>query len=223
MSCGDREKHAEEAGAAARAGKRVEAVASSAGASHEARRVSDTAASPAVRRASGAPALRKPASGAAASRPAPEDMTPDSILRELGYLSAVIRRSFRPAEGMGRPLQILVRLSLHEAAMAEGFAPRQMSQAELASAIGIRPQSVGPIVVRMEEDGLICRVPCSDDRRTILLELTEEGRMNASDARRAQCEFAEQTLAVLTDEERVHLAAAIMKLNTAVHERGDRL
>ncbi len=156
------------------------------------------------------------------SRVLPEDMTPDSILRELGYLSGVIRRSLRPAEGMGRTLQILIRLSLHEDAMSEGLAPHLMSQAELASSIGIRPQSVGPVLVDMEAQGLITRTPSASDRRTTRVALTDAGRESAADARRTQREFAEQTLSVLTDEERASLAAAVLKLNAAVRERGDR-
>ena len=110
-----------------------------------------------------------PAAAAPAARMTAEDMSPDTILRELGHLASVIRRTVRPLDGTNRTMQILVRLAMHEEAMADGFAKRRLSQADLASSIGIRPQSVGPVLVQLVDEGLIVREPSDDDRRTILL------------------------------------------------------
>ena len=156
---------------------------------------------------------------APAARLTAEDMSPDTILRELEHLASVIRRTVRPLDGTNRTMQVLVRLAMHEEAMADGFAKRRLSQADLASSIGIRPQSVGPVLVQLVDEGLIVREPSDDDRRTILLSLTDLGRDRAEDGRRMQREFAEETFSALTDEERVQFANAILKLNDDLRQR----
>lgn len=95
----------------------------------------------------------------------PADLSPDSIMREISRLGAVIQRAVRPRSDGGRPMQVLVRLALHESAMRDGFVQRELSQAELAELIGIRPQSIGPILVKLEEEGLIERRPSQADRQ----------------------------------------------------------
>ena len=147
---------------------------------------------------------------------APADLSPDSIMREISRLGAVIQRAVLPRSDGGRPMQVLVRLALHESAMRDGFVQRELSQAELAELIGIRPQSIGPILVKLEEEGLIERRPSQADRRSHLLALTDEGRAAAAKARELQAAYAEKALSVLTDEERIAFASAVVKLNDAL-------
>lgn len=146
----------------------------------------------------------------------PADLSPDSIMREISRLGAVIQRAVRPRSDGGRPMQVLVRLALHESAVRDGFVQRELSQAELAELIGIRPQSIGPILVKLEEEGLIERRPSQADRRSHLLALTDEGRAAAAKARELQAAYAEKALSVLTDEERIAFASAVVKLNDAL-------
>lgn len=146
----------------------------------------------------------------------PADLSPDSIMREISRLGAVIQRAVLPRSDGGRPMQVLVRLALHESAMRDGFVQRELSQAELAELIGIRPQSIGPILVKLEEEGLIERRPSQADRRSHLLALTDEGRAAAAKARELQAAYAEKALSVLTDEERIAFASAVVKLNDAL-------
>lgn len=146
----------------------------------------------------------------------PADLSPDSIMREISRLGAVIQRAVRPRSDGGRPMQVLVRLALHESAMCDGFVQRELSQVELAELIGIRPQSIGPILVKLEEEGLIERRPSQADRRSHLLALTAEGRAAAAKARELQAAYAEKALSVLTDEERIAFASAVVKLNDAL-------
>lgn len=148
----------------------------------------------------------------------PDRLTPDSIMREICRLGAVIQRVVRPREGGSRSMQVLVRLANHESAMADGIMQRELSQAELAEVVGIRPQSIGPILVRLEQEGLITRSSSNVDRRTHLIGLTEAGRAAAEEARAFQCAFAEKTLAVLSEDERTALASAVVKINDALDE-----
>ena len=100
--------------------------------------------------------------------------------------------------------------------MEEGFAPRLMSQVEIAQAMGIRPQSVGPLISQLEDAGFVRRVPHEGDRRAHLIELTDEGRANAQAVRDQQRRFAEDTLSCLTQNEKDQLAALVLKLNAAL-------
>lgn len=181
-------------------------------------------AAPAASQPSAQPAAGQQEAGANRKRRAssfggavsPADLSPDSIMREISRLGAVIQRAVLPRSDGGRPMQVLVRLALHESAMRDGFVQRELSQAELAELIGIRPQSIGPILVKLEEEGLIERRPSQADRRSHLLALTDEGRAAAAKARELQAAYAEKALSVLTDEERIAFASAVVKLNDAL-------
>lgn len=181
-------------------------------------------AAPAASQPSAQPAAGQQEAGANRKRRAssfggavsPADLSPDSIMREISRLGAVIQRAVRPRSDGGCPMQVLVRLALHESAMRDGFVQRELSQAELAELVGIRPQSIGPILVKLEEEGLIERRPSQADRRSHLLALTDEGRAAAAKARELQAAYAEKALSVLTDEERIAFASAVVKLNDAL-------
>jgi DNA-binding MarR family transcriptional regulator len=77
----------------------------------------------------------------------------------------------------------------------------------------IHPTSVTNIINRLEEQGLVRRVPHPTDGRTTLAELTDEGRQLAMRATTAvnQVSFG---LGVLDDEDLASLHAIIRKLRT---------
>ena len=135
-------------------------------------------AAPAASQPSAQPAAGQQEAGANRKRRAssfggavsPADLSPDSIMREISRLGAVIQRAVRPRSDGGRPMQVLVRLALHESAMRDGFVQRELSQAELA----------------------------------------------AAKARELLAAYAEKALSVLTDEERIAFASAVVKLNDAL-------
>ena len=143
-------------------------------------------------------------------------LSDDSLMREMAHLNAVIGRNARNAGGAWGLPGALAILAGHEVAMEEGFAPRLMSQVEIAQAMGIRPQSVGPLISQLEDAGFVRRVPHEGDRRAHLIELTDEGRANAQAVRDQQRRFAEDTLSCLTQNEKDQLAALVLKLNAAL-------
>lgn len=59
-----------------------------------------------------------------------------------------------------------------------------MSIGELALAERVRPQSMGQTVADLEADGLIARRADEHDRRRIIVELTDEGRLALAEDRR---------------------------------------
>lgn len=140
----------------------------------------------------------------------------DAIMREMGRLSAVIGRLMRQHGSASGVPGILAVLAGREEAIAEGFAPRMFSQAELAQVIGIRPQSIGPLLTRLEDDGCIVRGAWEHDRRAHLVMLTDKGRAKAQAVRDLQRTFAKETLSVLSDEEKQQLASIVMKLNDSL-------
>ncbi len=80
----------------------------------------------------------------------------------------------------------------------------------LAAAERVRPQSMAHTVAELEADGFVDRTPDLDDRRQILIELTERGREALADERaRREGWLAEAIAAELTDDERELLIQAI--------------
>jgi DNA-binding MarR family transcriptional regulator len=83
-----------------------------------------------------------------------------------------------------------------------------MPAARLAEEMLLQPQSLSRLIVSLEEDGLIVRTPGSEDRRTILLEITKTGREAVLYDLAARQRWLERAMERLTPEERLALAAA---------------
>jgi DNA-binding MarR family transcriptional regulator len=91
-----------------------------------------------------------------------------------------------------------------------------MPAARLAQAERLQPQSLSRLIAQLDRDGLIERRPGKEDRRTLILEITEAGRRALSHdmtARRAWLEGAMRK--VLVPGERAmlaHAAVAMLRL-----------
>ena len=92
-------------------------------------------------------------------------------------------------------------------AMQEGI-----TQKDLAFLLGVRPQSAGEMLAKLEEYGLVERRKSEADARAIQLYLTEDGRTHAQEIDRMRKVVAEDVFSVLTDEEKEQLAAILDKL-----------
>lgn len=93
-----------------------------------------------------------------------------------------------------------------------------MSQSRLAELLDIRPQSLSELLVKMEGDGLIARAQSSEDRRQIIVSLTDAGSQRVAAFREMQRRHAEAFLAPLTADEKITLAALLKKLTDAPHD-----
>ena len=114
-------------------------------------------------------------------------------------------QSDAPMPNSGRPMgrmRILTALSLSEA----------VPQRKLAAILGIRPQSLGEMLCKLEDDGLIAREVNEQDRRQILVSLTEQGKQQAAAAETERDAFARDFLSPLNDAEKEQLAALLKKL-----------
>lgn len=57
----------------------------------------------------------------------------------------------------------------------------EMTQKELCELMGVRPQSVGELLAKLENSGYVTRVPSETDRRSVVVRLTEKGRQAISE------------------------------------------
>lgn len=147
----------------------------------------------------------------------------EEIVRMLGRLNALSKRGSNPpppppevhsgepippppppeepprGQGRGRMLGLL---------LDHG----EMSQSQLASHLGIRPQSLSEMLAKTEADGLIVRRQSTEDKRQTLVSLTENGRSRVETFREVHKKRAAEFLEPLTEEEKTALAEILHKL-----------
>jgi DNA-binding MarR family transcriptional regulator len=91
-----------------------------------------------------------------------------------------------------------------------------MPAARLAQAERLQPQSLSRLIAQLDRDGLIQRRPGKEDKRTLILEITEAGRRALSHdmtARRVWLEGAMRKVLVPGEREMLaHAAVAMLRL-----------
>ena len=136
------------------------------------------------------------------------------IVRMLGRLNALSRRGpTSPPEvpeaprgqGRGRMLGLL-----HDHG--------EMSQSQIASLLGIRPQSLSEMLAKAEADGVIVRRQSTEDKRQTLVSLTELGQSRVETYRENHRRQAAEFLTPLTEDEKNALADILRKLIDAKKE-----
>lgn len=75
---------------------------------------------------------------------------------------------YSPYRGQGRILSLLK------------LEPK-MSQRKLSFLLGIRPQSMGELLIKLEQNGDIIRTPSTEDKRALDIQLTEKGMASADE------------------------------------------
>ncbi|KAF1298078.1 hypothetical protein BAU15_09520 [Enterococcus sp. JM4C] len=93
-------------------------------------------------------------------------METQSLMRRYMHREMSKEGQMDPHHGQGR---ILMLLSMKEA----------VSQKDLAFVLGVRPQSIGELLGKMEKQEWITRTPSTEDRRVMLVSLTEKGQEEA--------------------------------------------
>lgn len=94
----------------------------------------------------------------------------------------------------------------------------EMNQSGLAALLEIRPQSLSELLTKMEADGLILRRQSEDDKRQIIVSLTEEGSRRVGEFREAQRQRSEKLLSSLSENEKEELARILQKIIEANRE-----
>ena len=103
----------------------------------------------------------------------------------------------------------------------EGITPGQMSAlgtvyregpvtlGDLASAERVTPPMATKLANALEEQGLVDRLPCADDKRVVRLQLAPEGRALLERAKHRRDAWLAERFADLGDDERQALADAV--------------
>lgn len=134
-----------------------------------------------------------------------------SFLEKYLYLEGLLHRYFawkrreqgphaNPHKGQGRILSILK------------LQP-EITQKEMTFLLDMRPQSLGELLTKLEKAGFITREPSEEDRRVMVVKLTDAG---AKEAEKMNDTQEETIFDVLTEEEQEQFSAIIDKLTKAV-------
>ena len=94
----------------------------------------------------------------------------------------------------------------------------EISQKELAYLLGIRPQSLGELLTKLEQTGYIARTTSAEDRRAMEIRLTAEGEAAAAanEQRRAQELADDEMFQCLNQDEQKILAGYLDRIITAL-------
>lgn len=87
-----------------------------------------------------------------------------------------------------------------------------VNQAQLATILSVRPQSLSELITKMESDGCIKRVRDEKDRRQYELLLTPKGKKRAEEIMRIHGAVAEAVLARLDEKELSELLSILKKI-----------
>ncbi|WP_154027153.1 MarR family winged helix-turn-helix transcriptional regulator [Olsenella uli] len=88
-----------------------------------------------------------------------------------------------------------------------------MPQRELASRFELKAGSLSEVLAKAEEAGLIERTRDPQDRRQLIVSLTEEGSRQADEDQRAREEFRREAFACLSPAERDQLEDMLVRIN----------
>lgn len=95
---------------------------------------------------------------------------------------------------------------------------KQISQNKLAEFIGIRPQSISELLIKLENDGYITRTKNEEDKREILISLTETGKQRAKEVAQMRAEQISKFFSPLSIEEKEQLFKLLTKLTVKSEE-----
>lgn len=141
------------------------------------------------------------------------------LFRLLMRTAAAARRPLSPVEenagadrprphgrrGYGHILELLSR--------TEGICQQQ-----IALLAGIRPQSVSEAICALEGRGYVRREAGIEDKRTVLIYLTEAGEAHRAHAALERAQKADRLFAALTEEEKQTLFSLLNKIRNAQKE-----
>lgn len=126
------------------------------------------------------------------------------LFQQRTFMSAVLQSSrfdnhHQPNRGQLRVLQLLLE---HD----------QLTNSDIVEALDIRPSSVSVLVNKLEEAGLIERVASTEDKRVMLISLSDKGRNFINTAHDFKNELSEDLFSALSTEEQQQLAGILRKL-----------
>jgi DNA-binding MarR family transcriptional regulator len=83
-----------------------------------------------------------------------------------------------------------------------------LTHGDLAQAERVKPPTITAAVDRLEQDGLVVRERCDQDRRVTRVQITDAGHALLAEGRRQRTAYLERRLRALSADDRAALAAA---------------
>lgn len=130
----------------------------------------------------------------------PED-EPDALAQQLEWCGRMLFHFLGKRRGQGKILRILTERG-------------GISQREMQEILGIQPGSMSEIAAKLESRGLVVRIRDREDKRKILLSLTEQGRSMLAqwEENSGRCRSGE-LFSALSAEEQEMLGKLLKKLS----------
>lgn len=147
--------------------------------------------------------------------------SPSHILYRLMYRNhKILSRRARTFHEESHPQHsVMCTLGIYEYGLSLGRFTHHLTQIQLASIIGIQPQSLGATLQALEEDGYIVRLRSAHDKRAYEYHLTQAGQECAKQLLGNEQEFAEHTFSMLSEEEIQQLQSLIRKINRGLRSQ----
>jgi DNA-binding MarR family transcriptional regulator len=136
------------------------------------------------------------------------DVSPMGIVGRISRLSLVVDRELEP---------VFAQFGLNHwsfdmlATLRRSGAPYQLSPTELFRSMMVTSGTMTNRIDRLTEKDLVRRIPDPEDRRAILVELTDQGRKLIDSALASHVSNEERLLQSLSPEEQSNLAALLGK------------
>ncbi|OJG72150.1 hypothetical protein RV11_GL003121 [Enterococcus phoeniculicola] len=132
-------------------------------------------------------------------------METQSLMRRYMHREMSKQGQMGPHHGQGRILMIL---RMQEA----------VSQKDLAFVLGVRPQSIGELLGKMEKQEWITRTPSTEDRRVMLVSLTQKGKEEAEKLSE-EPHYGEELFSIFNEEEQEQLLDFMERLFEELEEK----
>ena len=138
------------------------------------------------------------------------------IMWQIMRIGASVRRKMpgkpdrwkRPNPGFGHILDLV----------AENNGLRQQ---QIADALHIRPQSVSEAIKSMETQGLVCRQPNEQDKRSSLIFITQLGLDRRIEAENNRIAKAQEIFSCLSEAEKESLCRLLHKVTESIQKKDE--
>jgi DNA-binding MarR family transcriptional regulator len=125
------------------------------------------------------------------------------------WINRASRALLRHCDARLRPLGFTMSHLPVLRALAHGGA---LSQKDLAQIARVEPPTMAEMVARMERDGVVQREPNPDDRRGVLISLTQRSRGRLPEAKAALVDAEREAMAGLSDAEQQLLRGLLQRV-----------
>ncbi|MCE5249828.1 MarR family transcriptional regulator [bacterium] len=92
-----------------------------------------------------------------------------------------------------------------------------LNQTKLGSMLLVNRSNITGLIDRMEQAGMVKRIPDGDDRRVNLVQMTDEGRQLLANAEKIYFKRVNEITSVLSSNEFVHLTKILERIRKQLH------